>query len=286
MKGRCVVVTGALSDVGRELARLLSANTTRVLLVDAPERAAELEALSRSMRGAEVAWTTAEPGRKESFERVAHLAERRFGPGAMTGWVNCAPGKAPAADALSGSLTDLRAQFESGFWSVVLATEVAVSRLRERGGTVVNVGSIHSDRAFPARSAEAVPQHAAKAWTDALRMELARERVPVEVSLVKAGLSHRYAPVVSARAVIACLSRPRRDLTVGGRTALLIALEKFLPALTDRLLLRAPRLPSHGPRRHRSLYTQLKLQRVVPWVPLLALAGAGAGLRTMKLQRR
>ncbi len=283
MRGRCVVVTGAVSDVGRELARLLSAKGARVLLVDAPERAVELEALSQSMGGVEVAWTTAEPGRKESFERVAHLAERRFGPRAMTGWVNCAVGETPAADALTGSLTDLRAQFESGFWSVVLATEVAVSRMRERGGTVVNVGSIHSDRAFPKRSAEAMSQHAAKAWTDALRMELARERVPVEVSLVKAGLSHRYAPVVSARAVIACLSRPRRDLTVGGRTALLIALEKFLPALTDRLLLRAPSLSSHGPRRQSSLYTQLKLH---PVVPLLALAGAGAGLRTMKVQRR
>ncbi len=228
MKVKRVVVTGAATGPGRATAELLARKGVRVLLLDLPDEAEALASLTGALSsaGLDVSSASVKPGEAMPFEGED-----------IDGWVN-AVSRALEADALEGSLGDARRIFDACLWTAVRGSESAVARMRERGGVLVNVGSIHSDRAFPGRSAQGAAEHAIKAYTDALRMELAMQRVPVKVSLVKAALPRRHGPEVTARAILRCLERPRRHITVGAATALLSALERFVPSVLDRLLLR------------------------------------------------
>jgi len=129
----------------------------------------------------------------------------------------------------------------------------------ERGGTLINVGSIESDRAAPLQSLYAASKHAVKAFTDALRMELDHDRIPVQVTLLKpaaidtpffahaesyAGMGAPkppppvYAPEVVARALLDCARRPCREVTVGGAGRAQVVAARLMPGLADRLLAR------------------------------------------------
>ena len=57
--------------------------------------------------------------------------------------------------------------------------------LKQRGGALINLGSVASDIALPLQGMYAASKHAVKGFTDALRMELEEERAPVSVTLIK-----------------------------------------------------------------------------------------------------
>jgi hypothetical protein len=98
-------------------------------------------------------------------------------------------------------------------------------------------------------------KHAVKGYTDALRMELSRDRVPISVTLVKPssintpfyqkaltrlGAEPRpvppvYAPEVVAHAILTAAQRPVREIGVGVGAALMSA-ARFAPALTDMVM--------------------------------------------------
>jgi short chain dehydrogenase len=113
-----------------------------------------------------------------------------------------------------------------------------------------------SERAFPLQGAYSASKHALKGFTDALRMELIHDRVPVSVTLIKptaidTPYAHHaesyldrqptnpppnYAPDIVARAVLYAASHPVRELNVGGSGRLLELFDHWLPALTDTVM--------------------------------------------------
>jgi hypothetical protein len=126
---------------------------------------------------------------------------------------------------------------------------------RGASGALVNVGSALSDRAIPLQGMYCATKHAVKAFTEALRMELEEEGVPVSVSLVKPAsvdtpfydharnymdvapkpIPPVYEPEDVARAILSCAERPRRDVQVGG-AAKALAASTAAPRLTDRVM--------------------------------------------------
>ena len=72
--------------------------------------------------------------------------------------------------------------YDSG---VVNGTQVAMRHLKQRGGTIVNVGSVLSDRAMELQGVYSASKHAVKGITDAFRMEFEEAGYPVSVTLVK-----------------------------------------------------------------------------------------------------
>ena len=82
-------------------------------------------------------------------------------------------------------LADARRLFETNYWGVVHGSLAAVAQLRERGGALINVGSVLSDTTMPLQGHYSASKHAVKGFTDALRIELAEEGAPVAVVLVK-----------------------------------------------------------------------------------------------------
>jgi short-subunit dehydrogenase len=198
----------------------------------------------------------ADVANQEDVERLATTAIEEFGQ--IDTWVNNA-GVSFYGNLTDVAIEDMRRLFEVNFWGTVYGARAAVARLRGLGGALINIGSIVSDRAIPLQGAYSASKHAVKGFTDALRMELEEEGVPISVTLIKPSaidtpyFQHAknymavepkppapvYAPEVVANAVLRAAEHPVRDITIGGGGRLITALGSALPRLTDFYMERA-----------------------------------------------
>jgi NAD(P)-dependent dehydrogenase (short-subunit alcohol dehydrogenase family) len=187
----------------------------------------------------------------DAVKRVATTAIREYG--GFDTWVNNA-GVSIYGRIQDVGLMDARRLFETNYWGVVHGTLAAVAHLKERGGALINIGSILSDTGYPLQGHYSASKHAVKGFTDSLRLELESAEAPISVSLVQPaaidtpypehaksylGVEPKhtppvYAPEVVARAILSCAERPTRDVLVGGGAKLLNAIERFAPRMGDR----------------------------------------------------
>jgi hypothetical protein len=151
----------------------------------------------------------------------------------------------------------MRQLFETNFWGMVYGSLVAASNMKSRGGAIINIGSTLSDRAIPLQGIYCASKHAAKGFTDALRMELETDGFPISVTLIKPsaidtpykdhaknylGIQPEnpppvYAPDTVAEAILHSAGNSDRDLFVGGcREGSVDTWANTLPRLTDRIM--------------------------------------------------
>jgi NAD(P)-dependent dehydrogenase (short-subunit alcohol dehydrogenase family) len=71
------------------------------------------------------------------------------------------------------------------FWGTVYGSRVACQHLGQRGGALINVGSVVGERAAPLQGIYSASKYAIKGWTEALRTELQSDDVPISVTLIK-----------------------------------------------------------------------------------------------------
>ncbi|HYY43432.1 MAG TPA: SDR family oxidoreductase, partial [Pyrinomonadaceae bacterium] len=195
----------------------------------------------------------ADVGRAEDVRRIATTAENHFG--GFDTWINNA-GVSIYGKFMDVPVEDLRQLFETNFWGVVYGSRVAVEHLRTRGGALINVGSVLSDRAIPVQGVYSSSKHAVKGFTDALRMELELDDAPISVTLIKPAAINTpynehaknfmevepqhpapvYAPEVAAETILYCAEHPARDVFVGGGGKMLSAMGQYAPRLTDKVM--------------------------------------------------
>jgi short-subunit dehydrogenase len=253
LKYQVMVITGASSGIGLATARRAARQGVRLVLAARSE--GDLQELAdeiRRERGQAVA-VAADVASEEDVQRIADTAIREFG--GFDTWVNNA-GVSVYGRALDVSVEDMRRVFETNFWGVVHGSRVACRHLRDRGGALINIGSEVSDKAVPLQGIYSASKHAVKGWTDALRMELEYEQVPISITLVKPGpvdtpyTEHAknyledqpkhappvYDPESVAEAILHAATTPVRDLFVGGGAKMVATLEKISPRLADRMV--------------------------------------------------
>jgi short-subunit dehydrogenase len=250
-----IVITGASSGIGLAAARMAAARGARVVLTSRNADDLRRETEEIRSRGGRATFVVADVADPDAMDRVGEVAEREFG--SLDSWVN------NAGVAIYGRLTevpleDKKRLFETNFWGVVHGCRTAVRHLRERGGAIINIGSIVSDRAVPLLGMYSASKHAVQGYTDALRMELEHDRVPISVSLVKPSSTNTpfvdharnymdaaptypppvYAPEVVAETILRCAEKRTREVTVGGGRMMAV-MGMAAPRTMDRYMERA-----------------------------------------------
>jgi NAD(P)-dependent dehydrogenase (short-subunit alcohol dehydrogenase family) len=244
-----MVITGASSGIGLVTAKQAARRGARVVLA-ARNEGDLLQATEEIRRaGGRAVFVVADVADNQQVDAIADLAIREFGH--IDTWVN------NAAVSMYGRITDvsiedMRRQMDVNYWGQVYGSRAAVRHLRDRGGALINVGSVVSDRAIPLQGGYCAAKHALKAFTDALRMELEEEGVPIAVTLVKPasidtpffekartylGVEPQpvppvYAPEIVSEVILHAAQHPLRELIAGGSGAKL-STARFAPRLAD-----------------------------------------------------
>ena len=253
LRDQTLVITGASSGIGLATARMAASRGARVVLTSRNEQDLRRVTEEICARGGRAVFTVADVADPDALDRVAIVATREFG--GIDTWIN------NAGVSIFGKLTevpleDKRKLFETNFWGVVNGCRTAVKYLQRNGGAIVNIGSIVSDRAVPLQGMYSASKHAVLGYTDALRMELEHDGLPIAVSLVKPSaidtpyLDHArnymeeapnfpppvYEPDLVARAILRCAEQPIREVTVGGGGRMMAILGRVAPRAMDKYM--------------------------------------------------
>lgn len=253
-----IVITGASSGIGLTTAKMAYEAGAKVVLcsrnldeldIIVDEMLSNLP-LDEERRAIACQCDVADP---DQVERVAEQAIATFGR--IDTWVNNA-GVTIYGKLREVPLHEKRRLFDVNFWGVVHGCRSAVKALARDGGAIINIGSVQSDRAMPIQGIYSASKHAVKAYTDALRMELEAEGLPISVSLIKPAaidtpytehaknyMDHKpvhvapvYSPEIVAKAILECAVTPKRDVFIGGSAKVYSFLETFMPRLADLLM--------------------------------------------------
>lgn len=256
LEDQTIVITGASSGIGLATAHEAARRGAKVVMAARNEDDLRRAWNEIRVRGLHASYVVADVADPDAVEHIADVAEAEFG--GIDTWIN------NAGVSIYGKLTevpleDKRRLFDTNFWGVVHGCRTAVKHMRERGGTIINIGSIVSDRAVPLQGVYSASKHAVKAYTDALRMELEHDGIPIWMTLVKPSaidtpfVEHArnymekapmlpppvYAPEVVASAILTCCEKRVREVTVGGGGRLTTALSRLAPRTTDLYMERA-----------------------------------------------
>lgn len=121
---------------------------------------------------------------------------------------------------------------------------------------MINVSSVEGERGMALQAAYSAAKQGLKGFSEALRVELAKENPRISVTLImpssintplfenarsKLGASPRplppvYEPRVVAESIVFAAENPRNEIIVGGAGKVLTVLDRFAPAVTDWML--------------------------------------------------
>lgn len=248
-----IVITGASSGIGLATAQRAAERGATVVMAARNEEALRKAVADIDAKGGRAVYIVADVGKREDVERLAQETVARFG--GFDTWVNNA-GVAIFGRLEDVPLEDKRQLFETDFWGVVHGCEAAIPHLRQRGGALINIGSVVSDRAVPLQGIYSAAKHAVKGYTDALRMELEKEKAPISVTLIKPTsvdtmyLDHAqnymdaepsfpppvYAPEIVADAILHAAQHPMRDLFVGSAARVMSSGGYHTPRTMDKYM--------------------------------------------------
>lgn len=257
LRNQVIVITGASSGIGLTTAEMAAERGARVVLNSRRESDLRTTAERINQHGGRAVYVVGDVADEQTMELIAKRAIDEFG--ALDTWVNNA-GIGLYGRLEDVSMADKRRLFDVNFWGVVHGCKAAVRTMRRHGGgAIINVGSVESERALPLHGIYSASKHAVKAYTDALRMELEADGVPIAVTLVKPAsintpfIEHArnymneeaeymppvYAPEEVARTILTCAEKPTRDILVGGSGKMISLMEKVAPRTLDRYLERS-----------------------------------------------
>jgi NAD(P)-dependent dehydrogenase (short-subunit alcohol dehydrogenase family) len=260
LSDQVVVITGASSGIGREAALEFGRHGSSVVV--AARNSEALEEVARQVdrvggRGLAVPTDVAEWSQVES---LAARANDHFGR--IDTWINnAAVSEYATVEQMTIEEIDriLRVNLLGQIYGV---KAVLPHMIRQGGGTIINVGSALSERAIPLQSVYCASKHGLLGFSEALRLELARDHPEITVTLVmpssintplfrfarsKMGQKPMpvppiYEPSVVAEALAFAAENPRRDITVGGSGKLMTLMDRVSPKLVDWYMLQGDRL--------------------------------------------
>ena len=230
-----VLLTGASSGIGAELARVLAARGDRLAI--AARRRERLEALAEELTPAPVVFE-ADLARRGEAQRLGEEAAAALG--GIDVLINNAGGGVGGRIATLGDRDEAREAFEVNYWSPLALIRAVAPAMLERGsGVIVNVTSGAKVNTWAGFGAYAATKAALGLATETLRLELigtgvhVLEAIPGPVDTAVQGET-RLAPGIDrmlsrvplgdarecAEAIVRAIDRRRADVVYPRRTAL------------------------------------------------------------------
>ena len=254
-RGKTVLITGASSGIGAELAWQLGEAGAQLTL--AARRTDVLDALARRIvaagRPAPIV-VGCDVTRDGDVERAVAETTRRWGRLDVV-FANAGFGVVGALQALS--VDDYRRQFETNVFGVLRTIYAALPEIEKAGGRVVIIGSVAGWTSSPNGSPYAMSKFALRALADAITPELALAGVTVTLispgfvasdirrvdnqGTLQAGAADpvpAWLMMPTGKAVhqiLRAVARGRREAIVTGHGKILVAIERFLPWLARAL---------------------------------------------------
>lgn len=181
LSGKTAVITGAGSGFGRELAVVCAGEGMRLVLADVD--ADGLDGTVERLNGAEAECVTCNVARAEEVERLADVADERFG-GTHLLFNNA--GVAVAGPAWTATLDDWKWMLDVNVMGVVHGIRSFVPRMLDRGGPahVVNTASVAGLLSVPGSSVYCVTKHSVVTLSECLYHDLRAAGAEIGVSLL------------------------------------------------------------------------------------------------------
>lgn len=272
LEGLRVLLTGASSGIGLSLGKELSRSGAQVLAT--ARRTDRLEHLVQETQG--------DPGRVFCLAGDLTAPEHRLQLVAWckTHWqgldvlINNA-GAGAIGPFVQADVERLRKIMEIDFFAPAELTRLCIPLLRSgKRPAVLNIGSVLAHRAVPNKSEYCAAKFALRGWAESIRVELAPLGIEVLMVSPSTTRSEFFSALVDTNAdaqsrsfgsmspdrvaqlAIKALVRSKRDmiLSLGGRA--LVAMGRWFPGLTDRILATSLRSTPPGSRQSEPMPNQ------------------------------
>jgi short-subunit dehydrogenase len=260
LKQQTLVITGASSGIGRETAVEAGRRGANVVLAARNETGLRAAAREVEAAGGRVLVVPTDVADKEQVERLAGAAVEHFGR--VDTWVNNASVSTYALiDQTSNE--EIERVLQVNLLGTIYGCKAVLPYLKaQEGGTIINVASGLGERAVPLQAAYCAAKAAVKGFTESLRMELAREKTGINVTLIlpssintpffnharsKMGVKPQpvppaYDPRVVAEAILFAAENPRRELYAGFQGKMLAMLSHVSNPLMDWYMVQGGRM--------------------------------------------
>lgn len=177
LEGKTAVVTGASKGIGAEIARRLAAEGASVVVNYASSRAGADKVVAEiAGAGGKAVAVQADVSRPEDVARLFAEAKAAFGGLDVlvnnAGIYEFAPLEAITPD-------HYRRQFDLNVLGLILTTQEAVKHFGEKGGSVINIGSVVGKLALPATTVYSATKAAVDSVTRTLAAELGPKKIRV-----------------------------------------------------------------------------------------------------------
>ena len=256
MKNKVVLITGGTSGIGRACAVAFGQAGARVVVTGRDQ--ARLQDTARELTDLGIAHHTvrADVGVEADSERAITETIQAFGQ--LDVLLNNA-GISMRARFQDVDLEVMRRLMQTNFFGTVYATKFALPHLLASKGSVVGVSSIAGYRGLPGRTGYSASKFAMHGFLEALRTELLPQGVHVllacpgftasnirQVALAADGSAQGESPrdeqkMMTSEEVaghlLAAVRHRRRDLVLTRQGKLTVFLNKWLPNLTDKLVI-------------------------------------------------
>lgn len=255
---KTILITGASSGIGAELARAYARRGARLLLLARRRELLDSIAAETRALGAEVSVYEADVTREGDVARAVADLEARGGKLDLV-FANAGFGVAGAVQNLT--LADYRRQFETNVFGLLRTVYETLDALRAARGRLVLVGSVAGHVAAPNASAYAGSKFAVRGISEAMRGDFAS--LGVDVTLISPGfvdsdirrtdnrgVVHKGVPDpvpdwlrvptdVAVREIVRGVDAGRAEIVVTGHGKVIVFVARHFPRVMRWFLLRS-----------------------------------------------